>query len=149
MFDHNENELNLCQNKEADIIVKATVPTKNFYYECLEHLENKPFEETDVDDKVKDLFNIAESQISTKLKSHIQSKLETKQEEMEINEVDLKALAEDMEDIVQEKLEAFKTRLEIGEEEELIHMAHQRDVLAFTGTVKTVMINFDIYFFIM
>ena len=68
---------------------------------------------------------------------------------MEINEVDLKALAEDMEDIVQEKLEAFKTRLEIGEEEELIHMAHQRDVLAFTGTVKTVMINFDIYFFIM
>ena len=124
VLDLNENKLEaLCHNDKADIIIKARVPTDNFY-ECLEDLEAKPIEVEEPPDyeSVQILLDIAELKIRTKVKYLIKRKLEAKHEEMEISEDDSKALEEalivDMEEIVQEELRAYRTTLEIGEDDE-------------------------------
>ena len=101
---------------------KSTVSPYNFF-ECLEDLEAKPFKvEEPVNEPVQDVYNIAEFRIRTKAKSLIKRKLQAKKEEMEISEVDAKALEEalivDMEEIIQEELRVYRTTLEMEEEDE-------------------------------
>jgi hypothetical protein len=117
LLDPNQNEFDTCYSNEVFTDVDATVPTNNLY-ECLANLEAEPQEVIDVDEKVKD----HEFKIRNKAKSFIKKKLEAKLDEQEINEDEFKvleeALADDMEEILLEELEDYKTALEMGMRED-------------------------------
>ena len=115
LLDPNQNEFEACHSIEVDV---ATVPTNNFY-ECIAILEAEPKEVVYFDDKVKD----HEFKIRNKAKSFIKKKLEEKLSEQEINEDEYKALeealAEDMEEILLEELEDYKTTLKMRMKEDI------------------------------